>query len=103
MGIAAPGTVVDGDEALAMETALERSQRPSIRPTTARESRARTGEPLWPRLTGRLRRNTSATGADLSSRVDSEERTSPEERSTRGISKVWALCCLGGGRERATA
>jgi len=45
-----------------METALERSQRPSTRPTTARESRARTGEPLWPSVTGWLRRKTWPRG-----------------------------------------
>ncbi len=71
IGIAAPGVEMDREEDLAMEMVLERSQRPSTRPTTARESRARTGEPLWPRATGWLRRNTSAEGADFSSCVDS--------------------------------
>ncbi len=62
---------MDCEEDFALDTALERSQRPSMRPTTARESRANTGEPLWPRFTGWLRRNTSEDGADLSSCVDS--------------------------------
>src|SRR5882762_5149736 len=65
MGTAAPGVEADREEDLAMETALERSQRPSTRPTTARESRARTGEPLSPSVTGWLRRKTSAAGADV--------------------------------------
>jgi hypothetical protein len=56
---------------LAIASPLERSQRPSTRPTTARESSARTGEPLWPRLTEWLRRKTSVAPADLSSFVDS--------------------------------
>ncbi len=62
---------MDCEEDFALDTALERSQRPSMRPTTARESRANTGEPLWPRFTGWLRRNTSAAGVDLSRWVDS--------------------------------
>jgi len=56
------GVETDEEEDLAMETALERSQRPSTRPTTARESRARTGEPLWPRITGWLRRKLQTRG-----------------------------------------
>src|ERR1700694_2013244 len=68
MGMAAPGVEVDREEDLAMETALERSQRPSTRPTTARESRARTGEPLWPSVTGWLRRKTWAADVWLRSK-----------------------------------
>src|ERR1700682_2686069 len=101
MGMAAPGVEVDREEDLAMETALERSQRPSTRPTTACDSRARTGEPLWPSVTGWLRRKTSAAGADFSRCVDSYERTSPEERSSLGTSKVWAFWSFGGRSERA--
>ena len=62
---------MEAEEGLAMETALERSQRPSTKPTTAPEFSERTGEPLWPRFTGWLRRKTSAAGADRSSWVDS--------------------------------
>src|SRR5712692_9580217 len=66
-----PGVEMEVAEDLARDTPLERSQRPSTRPTTARESTARTGEPLWPRFTGWLRRKTSAAGEDFSSLVDS--------------------------------
>ncbi len=37
---------MEGVDDLVTETALDRSQRPSTSPTTARESKARTGEPL---------------------------------------------------------
>src|SRR6266481_5161060 len=62
MGTAAPGVEMGAGEDLTAETALERSQRPSTRPTTACESRATTGEPLWPRFTGWLRRKLRRPG-----------------------------------------
>ena len=58
MGTAAPGVVGWRAVAalwpaeLASEAVEVRSQRPSIRPRTALESLARTGDPLWPRVTG---------------------------------------------------
>src|ERR1700747_2184379 len=90
MGVAAPGTEAAwlGDLAAAAER--ERSQRPSIIPTTARESAVRTGEPLCPRVTAWLRRKTLAAGADFSSCVDSYERTWLGERSSRGASRLCA-------------
>ena len=65
MGVAAPGMeeATAGELAAAAET--ERSQRPSMMPTTARESEVSTGEPLWPRVTGWLRRKTLEAGADF--------------------------------------
>ena len=81
MGIAAPGmtaaleAVAERWAEVVRARAEVRSQRPSIRPTTpegvAWVSRARTGEPLWPRVTEWLSRKMSVAGADLSSCVDS--------------------------------
>lgn len=71
MGMAAPGLDLDCAPVLARETGVPRSQRPSTRPTTAWDSVAITGDPLWPFTTGWLRRKTSDTGADFSSWVDS--------------------------------
>jgi len=71
MGVAAPGMEAGWVGELAAAAERERSQRPSMMPTTAREPEVRTGEPLWPRMTGWLRRKTLAAGADFSSCVDS--------------------------------
>jgi hypothetical protein len=71
-----------------MAAEVPRSQRPSTRPTTAWESAANTGEPLWPFTTGWLKRKTLAAGADFSSCVDSKLSTVPAEESSRDESKL---------------
>ena len=52
MGRAAPGMEAAWLGELAAAADTERSQRPSIIPSTARESEVSTGEPLCPRMTG---------------------------------------------------
>src|SRR5271170_460985 len=100
--MAAPGVPVGSALDLASDTEVPRSQSPSTRPTTACESAASTGEPLWPFTTGWLRRKTSAAGADFSSCVDSKLRTVPGDESSRVESKLYAFWSLCGCSERAS-
>jgi hypothetical protein len=51
IGVAAPGMDSAWAWDLAAAADSERSQRPSMMPTTARESEVRTGDPLCPRVT----------------------------------------------------
>src|SRR5436309_14616466 len=88
--MAAPGGSVDCSLRRAIATEPSRTQRPSMRPMTAWEPVARTGDPLCPSTTGWLYSRTSAGSANFSSLVSSMESTVPADRSSTGNGKLSA-------------